>query len=71
MEKKKFYMTTAIAYTSENPISEIRMRLFWQTVLPGLNGSRGMRYSSRRERMSMDRKSRSRLQKQESPRRSL
>ena len=70
MDKKKYYITTAIAYTSGKPhiglrllpilqgslILEILMRRFWRTVLPGLRGSRGMMCFSRQERMSTDRR---------------
>ena len=57
MDKKKYYITTAIAYTSGKPhILGILMRRFWRIVLPGLRGSRGMMCFSRQERMSTDRR---------------
>ena len=67
MDKKKYYITTAIAYTSGKPhigntyeavlADSILMRRFWRIVLPGLRDSRDMMCFSRQERMSMDRRS--------------
>ena len=60
MDKKKYYITTAIAYTSGKPhigntyeavLADSRI------VLPGLRDSRDMMCFSRQERMSMDRRS--------------
>ena len=56
MEKKPYYITTAIAY-QENLILETHMKLFLQTALQDLKDRKDMMYVSRQERMSMDRRS--------------
>lgn len=56
MDKKKYYITTAIAIHQANHILEILMKQFLQTVLPDLKDSRDMMYFSRQEQMNMDRK---------------
>ena len=56
MENKKFYMTTAIAYTSASHILETHMNLFLQMQLQDTKEVRDMMYSSRQERTNTDRK---------------
>lgn len=55
-EKQKYYITTAIAYTSGKPHLEIRMKLYWQMPLPAIKENRDMMFISRQEPMSMGRK---------------
>ena len=60
MEKirKKYYITTAIAYTSGKPhIGNTYEARSGGTVSPAFTGSRGMTYSFRQEQMSTDRRS--------------
>lgn len=56
MEKKKFYMTTAIAYASGKPHIGNTYELYWQTALPVIRDSRVTMYFSRPEPMSMARR---------------
>lgn len=57
MDRKKYYITTAIPTHQENPISGIPMKRFWLTVSPDSKGSRAMTCSFRQEQMNMDRRS--------------
>lgn len=57
MEKQKYYITTAIAYTSGKPHIGNTYEVFLPMLLPAINVSRAMMYSSRQELMSMARKS--------------
>ena len=56
MDKKKFYMTTAIAYTSGNHTLEILMSLYLLMQSQDTKEVRGMMYFSRQELTNMDRR---------------
>lgn len=57
VNKEKYYITTAIAYTSGKPHIGNTYEICWQTALPVTKDSRVMMYSSRQELTSMVRKS--------------
>ena len=57
MEKQKYYITTAIAYTSGKPHIGNTYEVVLADAIAAINVSRAMMYSSRQELMSMARKS--------------
>ena len=57
MSKPKYYITTAIAYTSGKPhIGNTYEVVFWQTPLRVIKDSRATTYFSRQELTSMARR---------------
>ena len=57
MEKQKYYITTAIAYTSGKPHIATPTKSSLPMPSPATNVSRAMTYSFRQEPMNMVRKS--------------
>ena len=55
-DKPKYYITTAIAYTSGKPHKVTHTRSCWQTQLHVIREVRDMMCFSRQELTSMDRK---------------
>ena len=55
-DKPKYYITTAIAYTSGKPHIGNTYEIVWQTQLHVIREVRDMMYFSRQELMSMDRR---------------
>ena len=56
MDKKKFYMTTAIAYTSGKPHIGNTYEFVLADAIARYREVRDMMYFSRREQMNMDRR---------------
>lgn len=69
--KGKYYMTTAIAYTSGKPHIETLMRSYLQMRSQDTREQKAMTYTSRQERMSMVRRFRKKRKQQESLRRNM
>lgn len=55
-EKKPYYLTTAIAYTSVSHILAMSMRLFWLIASPDSVANRGMTFVFKQEQMNMVRR---------------
>ena len=66
MDKQKYYITTAIAYTSGKPHMVTLTRSYWQMQLHVTKDRKDMTYFSRQELTSMVRRSNSKQKKQES-----
>ena len=69
--KGKYYMTTAIAYTSGKPHIGNTYEIILADAIADTREQRDTTYISRQEQMSMDRKSRKRLRQPEFHRRSM